>query len=200
MKTNATNVNDNNDEPDLNEFSQFKIDSNPYVKPHRLHDILRLISTLAVTKDSFRSHDGLVRELRDEPRSASNWLIVAYNHPEFFRLGKDHKRFILLHRYLKQPYEEDNKRDKLSEDQTEKLIEQAYTLYDKALASRQRNSYLYPFYGAIIAAFVSIFALFYNNDKANNNKMIDAKLAIIIHKLDSMENTGKTPDSQRIKK
>ena len=164
-----------------------KVDSNPYCIPYRLHDVIRLITVMAACEKSFMNDEGLDSELRDWPRSAETWLLLAYNHPEFFRMSWDQKRFILLQRYIREPKAEDTMRTKLTEKQTNKLIDRAHLLYYKAWALKQRHAFLYPFWSGIIAAVVAAIAgiciAIFNSDTKSLQLQID-KLTLRIYSIE----------------
>jgi hypothetical protein len=67
-----------------------------YLKPNRLADILALIQVLSLDKLSKRSENGIFSELKITPKSSVNWITVASEHPEFFRVDNDKKQPISL--------------------------------------------------------------------------------------------------------
>lgn len=76
---------------------------------------------------------------------------------------------------------ENGKRDPLTIDQTQKIIDQAISLHDKQIARLQKNSFLMPIITAVIASFttglVAYLTLKNNNESI---KKIDTKVENII--------------------
>ncbi|WP_146897756.1 hypothetical protein [Adhaeribacter aerolatus] len=165
-----------------------------YLKPYRLSDVIRLIVALSIEKPSFRNHKALEESLRDTPKSADNWLQIASEHPEFFRLNKDNDHVILLIRFIKQPGQpiEGEYRAPLTVEETQKLVDQALVLHDKQLARYQRDSFKTPIRGAIITAIVSLiiagsntFFMMYNNKNADiRSEKIYTKLDTLSSQID----------------
>jgi hypothetical protein len=62
---------------------------NHYLIPDRLADVICLIVVLSVDKHSFRTESRVEEILRDNPKSAATWLVLAKDHPEFFRFNKE---------------------------------------------------------------------------------------------------------------
>ncbi|WP_026109792.1 hypothetical protein [Flavobacterium sp. WG21] len=152
-----------------------------YLKQNRLSDVIRLISVLGVDDTySFRKNDGLTTTLNGKPKSAKDWFEIAKEHPEFFKFNLAGDNVVLLFRSLFKP-NSDNKRDPLTIDQTQKLIDQAISLHDKQIARLQKNSFLMPIFTAIIASLttglVSFLTLKNNNESI---KKIDKKVDDII--------------------
>ena len=156
-----------------------------YLEPHRLSDVIRLITALSVDEQSFRTTKGLNESLRDPPNSVEEWFEVAKEHPEFFRSNRDKTHIVLLIRYLQNP-NSDDKKPPLTVPETQKLVDQAIALHDKQLARYQRNSFKFPFYGTLTAAAVALLVGFANIilvlNSSNNNA---AKLDRIYNEIES---------------
>lgn len=62
-----------------------------YIKGSRLSEVLALIQVLAYDKITSRSETGLSKELQNKPSTATSWVTLANQHPEFFRVkeGED---------------------------------------------------------------------------------------------------------------
>ena len=146
-----------------------------YTQKGRLDDVIRLISVLSQGKYAFQSEEGISRALRGSPLSANTWEVVARAHPEFFRPQGSGKLFALLIRsYFDKG--DDEIRDDLTVEQTQKLIDVAIALHDKEIQRRQMNSYLFPLIIAIIAllgtiATPIITALTNKHDKNSINRI-----------------------------
>ncbi|MGD0802030.1 MAG: hypothetical protein ABR906_12005 [Terracidiphilus sp.] len=109
----------------------------PYTKPGRLADVLALIQVLALDPDTRRSIDGITKELQGSPTSAKDWLEVAKEHREFFRVdsGSGHP-LSLVARYVL-PYGDEAKRPQLPTDFTSQLLQTAITLHDRQVAASE---------------------------------------------------------------
>lgn len=131
--------------------------SNRYFEEYRLADVIRLIVSLAIEENSFRTFGGVESSLRSKPKSAENWSQIADEHPEFFRFNKGRTSITLLFRYLRQPnLKEGEKRDPLSVKETQKLIDQAIEIHDRQIARHQRNSFRIPIITTLIVALVTL--------------------------------------------
>lgn len=155
---------------------------NSYLQSNRLSDVIRLLVVLAVDKQNFRTEQGINGRLQDNPKSASTWLELAKDHPEFFRFNKDKTSIILLIRFIQKVDVEDGEtRDPFSVEETQKLVDQAISLHDKQLARYQRDSYKTTITAAYIAAgatiITGIIALFIamssNHETENIKKQLD---------------------------
>jgi hypothetical protein len=160
---------------------------NIYLYPNRLSDVIRLIVVLAVDKHSFRTESGLNSILRDLPKSSDGWLLLAKDHPEFFRFNKDASSIVLLIRFIqKVDIAEGELRDPLSVDQTQRLIDQAIALHDRQLARSQKHAYKIPIRAAIIAALSTlIVAIFTWYTTLSKEKTITDSINKLDHKIDS---------------
>lgn len=159
-----------------------------YTKAHRLSDVIRLITVLAIDKYSFRNIQNLEAAIRGKPLSATSWLEIANIHPEFFRLNGDNTSIALLLRsYL--PTKEDDSREPLSITETQNLIEVAISLHDKEIELFQRNSHFFPLIVAMIALlgviFTSIFSHYFSNDTNGKLDSINQSIKQIEIKIDN---------------
>ncbi|KIC02791.1 hypothetical protein OA88_06610 [Flavobacterium sp. JRM] len=168
-----------------------------YTKAHRLSDVIRLITVLAIDKYSFRNIENLEKAIRGKPLSASSWLEIANIHPEFFRPNGDNTSIALLLRsYL--PTKNDDSREALSILETQNLIEVAISLHDKEIQRFQRNGHLFPLIVAIIALlgviFTSIFNHYFSNDTNSKLDSINQSIKQIEIKLENnINNTKNNP-------
>jgi hypothetical protein len=147
-----------------------------YLQTGRLADVLALIQVLAYDRETYRSEDGLCDELQRQPLEGKNWIALAREHPEFFRVREEKEertvRAALLARYVLE-YEKladgDEKRPPLDVTVTNKLMELAIQLHDKQLerASRWKTTML-PMFVATIAAGASITAALIGLAKPNS--------------------------------
>ena len=103
-----------------------------YTIENRLSDVVRLITVLSIDKYSFRTIENLEKAIRGLPSSAKTWLEIAEKHPEFFRPNGENTSIALLIRsYL--PTKEDDSREPLTINETQKLIEVAISLHEKEI-------------------------------------------------------------------
>lgn len=127
----------------------------PYVKESRLADVMALIQVLALHAYRHRSDKGLTKTLNYTPSSATSWLELAKEHPEFFRVVPEVKLGISLHSTHVLPKDGEGKR-KLPADFTALLLKTAIELHDRQMNRSQKWRALIPIGGAII---LGIFAL-----------------------------------------
>jgi hypothetical protein len=86
--------------------------SSKYLKKNRLADVLALIQVLALDEDSYRSEKGLEYELQGKPSSATSWLEVGRDHPEFFRVNSNRECPVsLVSRHVTPKIEDQRKLD-----------------------------------------------------------------------------------------
>jgi len=144
-----------------------------YTLPHRLTDVIRLITVLSLDKYAFRKLDSIKVALRGDPESLKTWQDIAYAHPEFFRPNGTEDHIALLMRSYR-PENHDNERDPLSIPETQKLIDVAISLHEKEIERMQRNSHRIPIIVAIITALgISISAYITNLSNAEVKQKIE---------------------------
>ena len=124
-----------------------------YIKDGRLEDVLGLIQVLALDEESHRSESWLVTKLPAKPISSENWISLAKDHPEFFRVV-DGKRFpvSLVARHVSE--EKGTKRPPLTPEQTQSLLSTAIELHDRQIKRSQRWTVLIPIWVAVIGGIV----------------------------------------------
>lgn len=139
-----------------------------YLKPGRLSDVLALIQVLAYDKLAKRSNEGLTKQLRRGPLTASTWTELGKQHPELFRVleAEQHQSqqetVTLIARFLQEAIPgategEPPKSPPLSPEVTSKLMELAVQLYDREVQRKDRwKSVLVPTIVAVIAAAASV--------------------------------------------
>ena len=151
---------------------------------NRLSDVIRLITVLAIDKHSFRTIDNLEKAIRGIPSSAKTWLQIAEMHPEFFRPNGDKTLIALLIRsYL--PTQEDDSREPLTIEETQKLIEVAISLHEKEIQRHQSNSHIFPLIIAVIVLLGGLFTPIYNHYVSlNTDKKLDS-ISISIKKIEA---------------
>ena len=164
-----------------------------YTIPHRLSDVIRLISVLSIHPDTFRSEPGLNRSLTSDPLSSTTkqWRDVIAEHPEFFRCNKEKDHFALVIRSYfpenKSPNDEKiGLRDPLTVDQTQQLITVAMNLHDKEDEQISRNNRWFQMLLAIIALSGPVFSSIYSS--YSNKSIAD--------KVDSLTSVIKTVDAK----
>jgi hypothetical protein len=162
-----------------------------YTLEGRLADVIRLISVLAIHSDTFRSEDGLVRSLNDEPTSHNKkkWKAIIEEHPEFFRSSAEKDHFALVIRSYFEPEVRtgDEKiktpiqmRRPLTVEETQKLIDVAITLHDKEVESRNGFVKWFPIIVALIT-FMGVALSIYFNGKSNavTNAKLDSLTKVV---------------------
>jgi hypothetical protein len=136
----------------------------PYSEESRLQDVLGLIQVLAYSPMARRTQTGLSEELKRSP-SGKNWMELAKEHPEFFRVreetGKSAHVSLIARNAQQSVREEDGDLAKpvLSADVANKLMELAVELHDKE--SQRRNLWkatVLPIVVAVIAATAAVTA------------------------------------------
>lgn len=130
-----------------------------YTKYGRLSDVLALIQVLALDKDAYRSEDGMTDELKGPPRSASNWYVLAAEHPEFFRVNpvSDHGLSLAARHVL--PRLENQHRPQLSPEFTATLLRTAIDLNDREVKATEWWHWLIPFGSALIGSLTTLLTL-----------------------------------------
>jgi hypothetical protein len=123
---------------------------NPYTKRGRLADVLALIQVLSLDEATRRSEEGIQRELKGVPTSATDWSTVAKEHREFFRLNPNSQSPIsLVARYVL-PHEEEERRPPLDPAFVTVLIRTAINIHDRQVRESEGwKSYL-PLWSALI--------------------------------------------------
>ena len=124
-----------------------------YLRDGRLEDVLALLQVLALDSKSHRSESGLKDELSAKPESASSWLELAKEHPEFFRVDNGRKYPVsLVTRHV--ATDENKSRPPLSPEHTQALLSTAIEIHDRELKRRQRWAVLIPIWVAVISGIV----------------------------------------------
>ena len=59
-----------------------------YLKPRRLEEVIRLIQIAGLGPAFGPSNRALERQLHRRPISAPSWVLLAAEHPEFFRTSQ----------------------------------------------------------------------------------------------------------------
>ena len=134
-----------------------------YLQEGRLSDVLALIQVLAFDRDTYRSEPGLKEEFQREPVTGANWMSLAREHPEFFRVRNNPEkepRAALLARYVlprEKQEDGDEKRPPLDPVLVNKLLELAVDLHDKQSERATRwKSVVLPMAVAVVAAGASV--------------------------------------------
>jgi len=135
----------------------------PYLKKHRLQDVIALIQLLALGEWPHRSESAVREDLQGDPRSGGSWALLAREHPEFFRVEDDvHHPISLLARHTvrdprNRPTTYGNKptaidHSKLVVDLTKVAID----LHDRQERLAQRWQAFVPIATAVLGAAVAI--------------------------------------------
>lgn len=127
----------------------------PYLKEHRLQDVLAALQFLA----NYPDYDLTLAEFRKviaaDPRSATAWSEVFADHPEFFRQSEGGADYSLVLRRAR-PKSDDRRRPALSSSELSILIDTAIHLQKHALEMRRERRAWLP----IILTAVGIIAAF----------------------------------------
>jgi hypothetical protein len=78
-------------------------------------------------------------ELQSKPSSSTSWLILANEHPEFFRVRDDTKKVSLLARFVRPKIEGTDNRLQLDTNETNKLMEIAIEIHDRQVRHRDSS-------------------------------------------------------------
>jgi hypothetical protein len=126
----------------------------PYTKRGRLADVLALIQVLSLDEATRRSEEGLQKELKGTPISASDWSTVAKEHREFFRVNPTSQSPIsLVARYVL-PHEEEERRPPLDPQFVAVLIQTAINIHDRQVQAKEWWKPWISFAAAIVAAVI----------------------------------------------
>lgn len=129
----------------------------PYLKSRRLEDVIFLIQYLGRGEHaSFEAADKqpIVLDYHT-PNSAENWLTVANDHPEFFRIAgaTPQKRVYLWHRFYEKG--EKDKRPPLNFSQVQELVENALKIHERQVKQDERVKWALPLWGAFVGIIVN---------------------------------------------
>lgn len=133
----------------------------PYTEPGRLADVLALIQVLALDADTHRSESGIKKELQDNPISAKDWIPLAKEHPEFFRVdpAREHGLSLVARHVL--PHEPTQPRPSLSPDFTSVLLRAAVDLHDRqAKVSEWRKNLAASLIGVVTGGLLTLAGTF----------------------------------------
>jgi len=169
-----------------------------YTLANRLPDVIRLIYVLSQGDYAFRSEDAINKALRGAPLSASKWEDIVRAHPEFFRPTGSGKLFgLLIRTYF--VADDQEKRESLSVDQTQRQIDIAISLHDKEIQRKQMNSHKTPLYvagiallGVIVSPIITSLISQVNHDKIDS---IGQSVQRIEKKLNEPDNHLRTDTS-----
>jgi hypothetical protein len=125
----------------------------PYTKTGRLADVLALIQALGLDPDARRSEVGMTQELQGKPQSATEWLTLAKEHREFFRVAEREHGLSLIARHVLPRVGE--QRPSLPPDFVGVLFQTAITLHDRQVASAEWWKSLIPLASALAAALIA---------------------------------------------
>src|SRR6266852_5048654 len=123
----------------------------PYTKAGRLADVLALIQVLALHEAALRSEKGINTEMQGKPASAKEWIPLAKEHPEFFRINPEREHTVSLVARHVLP-EQDGKRPVLSPEFTATLLATAINLHDRQVKASEWWQSLIPLGSAILGS------------------------------------------------
>ena len=135
--------------------SSMKKDTNAYLKPGRLADVLALIQVLSLDEHSHRSENGLKEELQGLPTSADSWISVAREHPEFFRVRLSGEHVVSLTARHVSPKDAEGQRH-LPLEFTSRLIQTAVDLHDRQVRRSERWTVWLPIAASATAAIIAL--------------------------------------------
>lgn len=136
----------------------------PYTKTGRISDVLALIQVLALDEHTHRSESGLTSELQGKPASASSWLTLGKEHPEFFRVrtdgensraDKEHALSLVARHVM--PRNEQGRRQ-LPSEMIHRLLETAIDLHDRQMSVAERWKNFVPLWAALIGGIFGTFS------------------------------------------
>ena len=136
-----------------------KRDKLPYANPDRLADVMAMIQVLALHKHRHRSDKGLRGEMQGPPRSASTWIDVAQQHPEFFRVDDQVRLGVSLVATHVLPKNEEDMRE-LPAGFVAVLLKTAIELHDRQLDRAHHWRVYIPILVAVTTVFGTVFGVF----------------------------------------
>jgi hypothetical protein len=132
-------------------------ESLPYLKPGRLEDVIFLIQYLGREDEAYFEADDKEEKVLDyhTPKSLGNWLRVADDHPEFFRIaGSTEKKSVYLwHRYYEKG--EKNKRPPLNFSQVQALVDNVLKIHERQVKQDERVKWALPLWGAFVGVILN---------------------------------------------
>ena len=129
----------------------------PYLIEGRLSDILALIQVLALDEHTHRSEDGLAKELRGKPRSATTWGELAADHPEFFRFNPATNRDHPVSPIARHVVQKDGTGNRpFPIEYTSKLLDLAVELHDREVKRAQVWHIWLPVLAAVIVGLLTL--------------------------------------------
>src|SRR5260370_27397969 len=132
----------------------------PYTVPGRLSDVLALIQVLAFDPDTHRTEHGIVKTELGSPSSAKEWVALAKEHPEFFRVFDEAEQPLSLIARHAQPSDNNRKRQPLTPEFTKVLLETAIDLHDKHVRACERWKYFSPILPSLVTGLLVISSAF----------------------------------------
>lgn len=133
-----------------------KMSERPYTKDGRLADVLALIQVLALDKSTYRSEDGITAKELVKPSSAESVVVLATEHPEFFRVNPAREHCIsLLARHVQPKDPVQDTRLPLTSEFTRMLMEVAVDLHDRQVAAAEWWKTWVPLVSALAAALIA---------------------------------------------
>jgi len=135
-----------------------------YCKQGRLADVLTLIQVLAYCPTSRRTEEGLHLTLASVPQTATSWLLLAAEHPEFFRVRSNVEKPIvsLVSRFVQQPEiatSGEEHHPPLSPEISNNLMGLAVELHDRELRRSERWQVYMPLVVALTAGLFTVFGI-----------------------------------------
>lgn len=120
----------------------------PYLKPHRLQDIVGALQIMGTYRDYKIPVEKWKEKIENNPLSAKSWDVVFTEHPEFFRKN-DKGLFSLMWR--KGMPDDEYSHAPLSADQIAALLNAALQFHANAQEERRDRRWWIPLLAAIMA-------------------------------------------------
>jgi hypothetical protein len=119
------------------------MENSPYLKEHRLQDVLAAVQFLAAYPDYDLTSAEFRSKIAINPNSASDWSEVFAEHPEFFRQSEGGSDYSLVLRRAR-PKTGAGRRPPLSSSELSMLFVAAIHLQEHALEIRREKRAFWP--------------------------------------------------------
>ncbi|HVR58684.1 MAG TPA: hypothetical protein VMT72_17880 [Pseudolabrys sp.] len=119
------------------------MENSPYLKEHRLQDLLAAVQFLAAYPNYDLTAADFHKKIATNPKSAGDWGKVFAEHPEFFRQSEGGADYSLVLRRAR-PKADDGRRPPLSSSEISMLFDTAIHLQKHALEIRRERRAFWP--------------------------------------------------------
>lgn len=150
--------------------NELKVIMNPYLKDHRLADVIAAITALGTYKFYKLDFADWAQRITGGAKDASYWESVFKEHPEFFRVNTgDNKASLVWRRQFPRNFDVDAYKESVPDDEDDgiaedrigrkpldavqitALIDVAVKLHDRALEESKAGKWWIPLVSAILA-------------------------------------------------